>query len=188
MSGAGLATAKRRTVLERNFEKVLELVLDGLTDSQVAAGLAGRRFSVSRQAVTAFRSRHKEEIERRRDELTERVADLVLTSKETRIRELSWWYGQMKDEAVQYGLTVVESKTTSERGADPDEDSDDESAEKVVETVTSQRAFRGRLVREARGVLHDIAVELGQLPQAPKGINISGSQVVIVRETPELGV
>lgn len=56
--------AKRRNVLERPGwpARVIALVLEGKSDAEVAKALSTARTEVKRQAVSAFRKRHKAEL------------------------------------------------------------------------------------------------------------------------------
>ncbi|HLF77256.1 MAG TPA: hypothetical protein VJB57_07150 [Dehalococcoidia bacterium] len=131
--------------LEAKAAEVITALSGGLRQVDVA-----NQFGVSREAVSQFVKRHRDEVSLARTAVVERLQDLDLTQKEARIRERAWLYGLIKDEAESYGITTVE--TTTERDGD-------------TETVIVTRDFRGSMVKEARGLLMDIATELGQLPR-----------------------
>lgn len=131
-----------RNQLTNRADEVVAAFVAGETYSQMAA-----RFGSSIQALTKFRHKHQAQIDALKVELAERVKDVVLTTQEGRIRELAWWYGQIREEAVENGIIVVEERVEG-RG------------EEAVTYKT--RDFRGQMVKEARGVIADIAAELGE--------------------------
>lgn len=146
--------------------KVLAMMVDGMTDKEIADALSTTRTPVTRQSVNRFRIRHADEIAPALQELQERTVDLALSMREDRVRERAWLYGLAKREAEEHGVVVVER--TEER------DDDDESKVRIIET----RDFRTGMVKEMRGLLHDIAEELDQLPRA--GLTVQDNRVQIV--------
>lgn len=75
--------ASRRSVLERpsTHEKVVKLVLEGLSDADIAAALAEKHISVTRQAITAFRHRHADVLGPAKAAAVEQTVDLWIASE-----------------------------------------------------------------------------------------------------------
>lgn len=150
---------KRRTSLEKHADEVIAFLLNGWTWQRVA-----EKYSVSKNAVMKFQARHVDRLEALQAVVAKQVEDYAVAEKVNRIAELQWWYDQTKAEAEKDGLTIVEQVlTVSKDGA---------------ETTTITKDYRAAMVREARGILHQVAEELAQLPKASVNIN-TGVQVVI---------
>lgn len=160
---AGGSLAKARSPLERKKGIVLKLILDGLSDAQVAAALSSKKLVTSRQAITAFRHRHAPELSASVNAIVKQAEDFAIANKVGRLAELQWLYEQTKAEVEEHGL-VTEKVTTAEDGG-----------------PHFSREYRAAMVKEMRGLLKDAAVELGQI--ATKGgdtYNIE--KAVLVRE------
>jgi hypothetical protein len=71
---------------------VIAWTVEGKSLREVVALLAAYRAKVSYQAVSKFRERHTEEIERLTMEVKENLHDANLASIEAHIRELEWLY------------------------------------------------------------------------------------------------
>ncbi len=149
-----------RNKLETRKDEVIGAFAQGVTWSQMID-----LFGCSRAALAKFHDKYLDEIDQLRAAAAERVRDVVLTTKEGRIRELAWWYDQIKEEAVENGIVVVEERVI---------DGDGESS-----TTLKTRDFRGQMVKEARGILDDIAAELGE--RSPKDGG-NGGTFVLIRE------
>lgn len=141
---------KQRRVLDRpgNRKRIEALILEGLSDGAIA-----RQMKVTRQAITAFRHRNAAEVAATVAVVEKQIEDLALGNKEARIRERAWLYGLARKEAEDYGITIAEERREYKRGYEEP-------------NVIITRDFRGAMVKEMRGLLHDIAEELGQLPKA----------------------
>ena len=167
--GGGVTTnsatlPKRRAVLERPKQRarVIALIMEGHNDHAVAEAM-----KVSRQAITAFRARHKAELVAAAAEVDKSVIDIALKDAEARIRELAWLYGLTRNEIEEYGITVVEERYEG-RGE--------------TSTTVKTRDYRDKVVKEARGLLADIADELGQRTTKGGDINIDARTQVLVRQ------
>ena len=151
MAAATTVRLTKRTKLEKHRAQVLGLLIEGKTHAHIA-----RIFEVSREAVGKFSDRHRDTIAAGLAELAERTRSLALATREQRIHERVWWYDQIKQEAQDHGVVVVE-RTTETDGV----------GETASVTVIETRDFRAGMVKEARGLLREIAEELDQLPRGP---------------------
>lgn len=149
---------RTRYTLESHKDKVIGLILQGTPGREVA-----RQFKVSETAVRMFKRRHADVLIPAKDALVEAVVDLSLSTVEGRVRELAWLYETTKQEAVDYGITVTEVDF-SQNG----------------ESRTETREFRAPLVKEMRGIVHDIAEQLHQLDKGT--INIDARTQVLIRQ------
>jgi hypothetical protein len=152
------------SILERpkSKAKTIALVLEGKSDSEVAAVM-----NVTRQAITKFRHRHAAEIAPIVEQVEAAIIDVALKDKENRIRELAWLYGLARTEAEEHGITITETRYEG-RGEDREE--------------YQTRDFRAGMVKEMRGLLADIADELGQRSGKGGDINIDNRTQVLVRQ------
>lgn len=147
--------------LEAQRAQVVAWLIEGKRPPEIAA-LTG----TSRQAVHAFKRRHITEIQPRQ----QAIINARLRDKEARINELNWLYETARTEAETHGLTIVETRTET-----------DGEGEEATKIVYETRDFRTGMVREMRGLLKDIADELGQIPRPDKGgdtINIQNAMLV----------
>jgi hypothetical protein len=149
-----------QSVLEKpkTRAQVIAWIVEGKRDAEIASML---KTQVSRQAIHQFRKRHAAEITPVVKQLDDAIIDVALKDKESRIRELAWLYGLARDEAVEHGITITETHYEG-RGETRDE------------YVT--RDFRTGMVKEMRGLLHDIAEEMGQLE---KGYTDNRIQILV---------
>lgn len=142
--------------LERNQDKVIRLVLDGLSDAQVAERMSTRGVTVTRQAVTQFRRRHADKLTTVKAEVIKAVQDYAIADKVYRIGVLDKLASLMVAEVDAKGIMLTET-TFSKEG------------EKTYES----RELHDKLVKEIRGVLKDAADELGQIPKAAPEVNVN---------------
>ena len=153
-------------VLETVRPKVLNMIIDGKRDSEIALVMG-----CSRQAVGQFRRKYASELQIRADH----IVDVALKAREERIRELARLYGVASQEMEEYGITIVEERHEYSRG------------EETALIVT--RDFRSAMVREMRGLIADIAAEMGERNLGKGDLNLlNHGTVIIVRNTPELGI
>lgn len=131
--------------------KVLCFVADGKSDREVAAAVSTKRTVVSRQAITAFRHRHTDDLATKQEEAIAEVEELWITDKAERIKRLAAMFDKCDEALTEYGVMITEERTFG--------NGDD------AETVTTRR-FNGGMVKEMRGLLSDAANELGQLPKS----------------------
>lgn len=130
-------------------------LVDGATVSQVLARLAETyKLKVTRKAVYGFKRRHASELAGLQRRVVEAVAELTIADKQERIRRLAGLVDGMQAIVDDRGLLASEPKVIG-AGRDAYE-------------VTIER-FDAALVAQYRGVLTDVAEELGQLPKTPKG-------------------
>lgn len=158
--------AIKQNTLERPKAKAktIALVLEGKSDSEVAAVM-----NVSRQAITKFRHRHAADIAPVVAAVQQAIIDVALKDKEARIRELAWLYGLARNEAEEYGITIVETRKEYKRGSD-----------EADEYVT--RDFRTGMVKEMRGLLSDIADEMGHRSTKGGDTYNDNRSLVLVRQ------
>lgn len=154
--------AKRQQVLERNKARVISLVLEGLSDAEVAAAMSERRVTVSRQAVTAFRRRHAAEIAPVVAEVERQIKDYAIASKVNRIAGLDALRQRVENWVEERGLVELQ-ETTHESGA-----------------VTVRERFAREVSAELRALYRAAAEELDQLPRGNLTID-NRTQVMLVR-------
>ena len=135
------------------------LIAEGVTDAEIA-----RRIGVSRQAVTAYKHKHPDLVAPVVDEIVRQVTDYAIANKVNRIAELQHLFELTRQEVDEYGITAVETRTET----DGDK-----------ETVIVTRDYRSGLVKEARGILRQVAEELAQLPRPETNVNIDNRQIIV---------
>ena len=120
------------------------------------------RISVTPQAVQGYIRRHRAEIDALVGRVVEAVEEVTIKDKSERIRRLAGLYDRMDEIVTTRGLLAREPKVIGS-GRDAYE-------------VEVER-FDAALVRELRGVLGDVADELGDRPKTPlidaRTLNIS---------------
>ena len=148
---------KRRAVLERGDTpaRVIALVLDGLSDQQVATRLSTTRARVSRQAITKFRKRHAAEIQAQQVAVVEAVRDTSIRDKAQRISNADVVATKIMEWVETHGL-VTETQTVG------DED----------ETIITRR-FNRAIVSALKDIQEYVAEELGELPKAGVNFNLN---------------
>ena len=171
--------AKPRSILDRPkyLQRTLGLVLDGLSDAKVAAALAEQRIVVTRQAITAFRKRHADELGAATAQLQERVVDLVLQVKEARLRDAEADYNRL-------GAVLV-ARAGDKRYKEPGYDTGTmvHSFKMVGQgenaVLVDECKVDIAVLAERRNIRHEIAEELGQLPKSDVTINDNRNQVLM---------
>lgn len=142
-----------RGFLERsgNQAKALALILDGKTDSQVAAALSSKKERVGRAAVTFFRHRHQEEIKARERDLNAQATGILVANKRYRLGIMDAFVTDAVARIKADGLMI------EERSVSPDGE------------VLNVRYRPHPLLPMLRRYLRDAAEEMGQIPrwQAP---------------------
>lgn len=147
-------------------KKIIALVLDGMSDAQVARAVSNKSNTVTRQAITVFRKRHQDVLAPAEQQGIEAVVQHWIADKEVRLTKLEEIYDGLDDVRKTYGFMV----TTEEK----------DEKDKVV--IYDQH-FNGQLAAQMRGVLSDAADELGQKPKTPLNVNVDNrTQTVFVRQ------
>lgn len=80
--------------------KVIASFLELQSDAEIA-----RKFSVSRQAIGAFRKRHEAELLAAASEVERQVTDFTIASKAQRIAELRWLEQRTRESSLWKGST-----------------------------------------------------------------------------------
>jgi hypothetical protein len=154
-----------RGYLERPsvVKKLLTLIaVEGHSDRKAAAAVTTKRESVQHQAISAWRRRHKAELDEARGRVAQKLEEAIglsIQDKEARLRDL---------QAVRDGIfALIASRGGLHAGAGLEATRQymigaGESAEKI--TV---RRFDGALVGRLLDVLEAAADELGQRPRPP---------------------
>lgn len=174
MSGTRLA--KRRTVLERPKQcaQAIALVLEGKSDADVAAVM-----KVSRQAVTAFRHRHADELAPAVAEIERQIIDYAIADKVNRIAGADADYNALG--------AVIEARANDKRYDEPGYATGLMAHTlKVIgsgrnQEVIDEYKVDTALVAERRAIRREVAEALGQLPKTTD-ITIENQVSVIVRE------
>jgi len=154
----------RRTSLEKHQDEVIALLLTGSTAPEIAA-----KYKVQRESVWRFMKRHEDRLAALQQAVTKQVEDYAIAHQVNRVAELQFLYDLTRNEVDEFGVTIVERRIETQGKGDD-----------AIETVIETRDYRASLVKEARGLLHQAAEELGQLPKGD-GAHASASVVNIVR-------
>lgn len=137
-----------RSTLDR--PKVKPLIIGwsvgGVGPSEIVTRLKGQKINVTRQAVHGFLKRHGVEIQALGARVQEQVAVHAITSKEERIRRLDSLWDDMNEIRQSRGLMARDVKVYGT------------GRERTVEEI---ERFDAALVKEMRGVLGDVAEEMG---------------------------
>lgn len=141
-------------------------LLEGKKPAEIARELSTTKRPVSYQAVYQFRDRHKAELEPAIEEIERQITDYAIANKVARVAELQHLYDVSRKEIDEYGVTIVETRHEYAKGEEV----------AVIET----RDYRASLVREARGILHQAAEEMGQLPKAAD-VTVNIDKALLVR-------
>lgn len=132
---------------------IIGWIIEGRTVTEIVPLLKEHRhLTVTHQALTAFKRRHAAEIDAAQRKVAEAVLNVTIRDKAERIHRLSGLYDKMTEIVETRGLLATDVKYVG-------------SAEYGRE-VEVQR-FDAALVRELRGVLSDVADELGDRPKTP---------------------
>lgn len=151
--------------------KAIALVIDGLSDSEVAAALSDKRMTVTRQAITKFRHRHQDEIGQQVKAVEKQITDFVIAEKVNRIAEadLRRRLLHLVREARARGETGIETgivaRTLKVIGSGKNQE--------VVEEFKVDTAF----MAEWRANERQVAEELAQLPRP--SINIDNRSLTV---------
>lgn len=163
--------------------RVLELVLEGKKDSEVAAAVSTHRVTVSRQAIAAFRKRHAGELVQAAEIVVREAVEFAIGQKLTRIEK--------KNERWQLLQRVIE-----ERAADGASNWEGVPGMATGLLVHTEKSIGGgenaQVVDEFevdRSVLQELlaleesaAEELGQKPRPDTRVHIDARTQVLVRE------
>jgi hypothetical protein len=136
-----------RTHLERPKTKtrVIELVLEGLTDRQVAQKISTPRNSVSFQAISKFRARHADVLKPAAKAMVEAAVQHAIATKDARLADLQFLRDKTFEVIDQRGTLEARDVKIAANG----------------QTVDVMRYDAG-LVAQLRGVLADAAEEMGE--------------------------
>ena len=137
-------------------------LVDGKSTREVVALLAEQGVKTTFQGVAAFRKRHLPDIDALTSRVVAAVEDLTIRDKAERIRRLSGLYDGMQAIVDTRGLLATDVKFVG--------------GPEYGREVEVER-FDAALVKELRGVLSDVADELGDRPKTPlidaRTLNIS---------------
>ncbi len=156
----------QRNALEKpqRKAKILELVLAGHSDSEVAAAVSTPKSPVCRQAITAWRHRHPELLKPAEAQLIEQATTYAIADKMARLADLQWLRDRIAEMANMSGLVGKEVKIAS-NGDTAEEDYFDEA-----------------LVKQWRGVLDDAASEMLHRGRGKSDTNVNVGVQVLIRE------
>jgi transposase len=153
------ATA-RRTSLEKHQDEVVALLLTGWTQEQVAT-----KYKVNASSVHKFIGRHSARLTALKTEITRQTDQYAIAHQVGRVAELQHLYDLTRAEVDEYGIIIVETRTEKNGN---------------TETVIVTRDYRAGLVKEARGILEQVADELGQKVKPDQNVNLRAQ--VLVRQ------
>lgn len=136
----------QRQMLEPRVQEVIADLTGGMTQADVA-----RKYGASTAAVCKFTKKYAAQLAETRAEVNDAIRQLALVNKQHRIEQREHLFNLIMADVEKNGITITETRIESENGED-------------VTYVTNN--FRGSLVKEARGLLMDIATELGEIPKA----------------------
>lgn len=140
--------------LEPHAGEVCAYVLVGETDAQIAEW-----FGTSRESVTRFRDRHRDDIAAMREEVARQVSDFAIAHQVNRIAGLQALADQVQAVIDERGL-IERTITTTEHSE-----------------IVRER-FARELPAELRAIYKDAATELDQLPNGTT-VNIDQRKVII---------
>jgi len=148
---------KQLTKLQRNL--VLQWIMEGLSDSQIILRAAEQKkpFAISRQAINkTYRRKEPEKIQQVLAQKETSALKEGLAIRENRVADLQWLAGIMKKDIVAGKLWLKKSKTITSVGGDEER-----------ELLIDEPIYNHQLANQFRGVLDDIAKEMGDRKGAP---------------------
>lgn len=166
--------AEHQNALERPHvkAKVIEYVLLGQSDAQVAAAVSTKSWAVTRQAITAFRHRHAEELAAATARVEREIVDYAIAQKVNRIAAMDDRWQRMK--------TLIDARATDERY------SDEPGYETGLMVHQLKAVGKGEdfqlvdlyvtdagLLAEMRATERAAADELGQMPKQDANVNVN---------------
>jgi hypothetical protein len=158
--------AKKRNILDSNAPEVVAIIAGGDRPSDIA-----RLYGVAPSSITRFTERHADAIDAMRTEIVRQVEDYAIAHKVNRVATLQRLMDDVTAHLDARGLMEVSTVT------------------KPDGTTIERERFAREVSAELRAILKDAALEMGQIPSGNGGgIEIKDSQVIITRNTPELGV
>ena len=139
----------RRTVFERNKEEVLDLLVSGMSPTAIA-----ERIGASKPALYVFMVRHKAELDAMRAQVQALARPFSIAEKVNRIAEYAETLDMVNGYIAEHGLEERSKRY-------------DKEGNEVGETIR----FNAPVVAQKRGLLRDVAEELGQLPRPEVNID-----------------
>lgn len=150
-------------------EKVIAMLMDGVTPAEVARQVSTSRHPVTRAAVCAFRKRHAEELQPIIEQVEKQITDAAIADKVQRILDADADYKRLGD--------IIAARATDKRYEEPGYSSG-------LMTHTLRQIGTGRnaevvdeykvdtaLVAERRALRREVAEALGQLPKPQVNID-----------------
>jgi hypothetical protein len=166
---------KRRNVLERNYDKVIALVLEGASDHEIA-----RQVKCAPRSVGAFKTRHKAELTRLSDELNDKVANYTISNIVNRIAD-----AQLRRDLL---VAVAEARAKGLTGEETGIVMVEERVYGSGPGSTTVKAYRvdTAFLAEWRQNDKHVAEQLGQLPKPEMNFDLRKQTVNIYRDVPSL--
>lgn len=169
-----------RWTLERSAHKVIQLVLQGLSDKAVAERMSTARHKLTPQAVTAFRKKHARELQEARGAALEAVQEIYVETKRNRLLALNDSFERIR--------RLIEARAADDRYGEPGYDTGLLVHElKAVGSGDNMRlvsVFKAdtAVLAELRATLRAAAEELAQIERPPAAeVNLGVNVGVMVR-------
>lgn len=171
---AGRTLPKYRKPLERPAvaAKVRALMIEGLSDREIA-----ERIKVSRQAITAFRARHPQEIERAAAEVVRQVEEAAIAHKVNRVLDADADYQRLGQ--------VIAARAADERYDEPGY-ATGMMVHRIKaigtgkhQTIVDEFEVDTAVIAERRALRKAVAEELDQLPRGSNAQIGVGVEVVV---------
>jgi hypothetical protein len=173
-----MADITGRKVTNRPLDKppmkgrIIELVMGGATDREIASSISTSQRQFSFQAIAAFRQRHAKQINAAKGRMLEAAVKYTIASKDARLADLQ----MLRDRTI----ALIESRQGLEAR--------DYKFGPEGERILILRYDAG-MVTQLRGILRDAAEELGQIEKPAVTNNVQVNQYLIRQydvDTPEL--
>lgn len=160
--------------------QVIGMMIEGLSDRDIAAALAAKSLTISHQAITAFRKRHAAEIAPVVAEVERQITDAAIASKVQRILDADEDYRRLGQ--------VIEARAADKRYDEPGY-STGVMVHSLKQTGSGQNAVLvdeyktdTALIAERRALRREVAEELDQLPRGSTNVNIDNRVQVLIRQ------
>lgn len=157
--------------------KVVSYMLDGMSDGEIAAALAEKRITVTRQAVHAFRKRHADELMPAVAEVERQITDAAIADKVRRILDADADYHRLG--------SVIEARAADMRYDEPGYRSGvmvhqlkQIGSGRNAETVDEYKVDIA-LIAERRALRRAVAEELAQLPRPEINVTNDNRQIIV---------
>ena len=156
------------------------MVIEGLTDREIAAALSTKSLSITHQAIAAYRKRHAAELGPVVAEIERQITDAAIASKVTRILDADRDYQRLG--------SVIEARAADMRYDEPGyrtgvmvHQLKQVGSGRNAETVDEYKVDTA-LIAERRALRREVAEALDALPRGTTTVNVDNRVQVLIRE------